>query len=204
MTLTGLLDVVASMVGMYVTISNSANAADNGTFQITATSGHTQLTYANPQSTTPDANNGSINWAIVDYPTVSPAPVFGAPGCVIGPSATSAMTGQWVGESISIGLAIPPGIITGMRNILWTWKSASAFYPNIIFSFGGADGSPGSDFSPNSTEGSGNPDGTRSTWAKNINGVMSAARVTGTPLGKFNAFADGTAIYQQCYTPTGT
>jgi hypothetical protein len=203
-TLSGLTNINPNMVGMYVTISGAASSANNGTFQITATAGINQITLANPQAVTTDAHNGALSWTIVQYPTIAPAPVFGAPGCVIGPSATSAMTGQWVGKNISVGLAIPPGIITGMRNILWTWKSATTFYVNIIFSFGGSDGRAGSDFSPLSSEGAGNPNGYWNTWAVNKNGIMQASRVTGTALGKFNAFADGTAIYQQCYVPTGT
>lgn len=190
-TVTGLTGMSVSSVGKFLVVTGAANAANNGTFQIANYLSATSVAIANPSGIGGDANNGALSWTLGSYPAIGPAPVWGTPGAT------------WGGNT-SWGLSVSSGYISGLRSLVSLWKSANTFFPWIIVSFGGADGTAGSEFSPLSSQGAGNPDGTWGTWAKTTNGVSGPARTTGVALGKFDAFCDGTAIYQQCWTPTGT
>lgn len=192
-TLSGITGVTTSSVGQFVVVSGASNSANNGTFQISQYLSPTAVLIANSSAVTPDANNGAITWTIGSYPAVGPAPAFATPGVAIGTN-----------PSISIGLSVSSAYISGLRSLVRLWKTANSFFPWIVISFAGGDGSTGMEFSPNSTPGAGNPDGTWGTWAKRVNGVSVRARDTSVGVSKFDAFCDGTAIYQQCFVPTGT
>lgn len=192
-TVTGLTGMTSSSVGQMLTVSGAASSANNGIFQIAQYLSSSSVTIANPSAVAADANNGTISWTLGSYPAVGPAPAFGTPGATIGTN-----------SSISIGLSVSNQFISGLRGLVRLWKSANNFVPWMIVSFGGVDGTAGKEFSPLSTQGSGNPDGTWATWAKTSAGVSVAARSTGTTsASKFDAFCDGTAIYQQAWVPTG-
>lgn len=183
-TLTGLSGIVSTNLGQWITLSGSANAANNGTFPITSIVSATSVQIANPAAVGSDA--GPIAWTIGTYPFIGPAPVWGAPGLVYGQGELVVPpidTGHLVGgiwepsgvsttnPTISWGLNCSSNVIQSIREILRTWKSAGTYYPDIIVAFDGSTGAAGSAFSPNSTEGAGNPDGTFGGRGKNVGGV---------------------------------
>jgi hypothetical protein len=100
------------------------------------------------------------------------------------------------GDTYTWGVNCSPLVIQSIRQIVQRWKAASTYYPNIIISFGGGDATAGSEFSPNSAQGAGNPDGTWGGAGKNVNGVWVPARTTVNP---FTAFCDGTGSRISCY-----
>lgn len=191
-TLSGITGVTTSSVGQFVVVSGASSSANNGTFQIAQYLSPTAVLIANSSAVTPDANNGAITWTIGSYPAVGPQAAWGTPGRTWGQSGSA-----W-------GVSVSSAYIAGLRSLVRLWKTANSFFPWIIISFAGGDGSTGLEFSPNSTPGAGNPDGTWATWAKRVNGVSVRARDTSIGVSKFDAFCDGTAIYQQCWVPTGT
>lgn len=204
-TVTGLSGMTSAQIGQYLVISGAATAANNGAFQITAFASATSVTIANSAAVTPDANNGSITWAVEYFPTIAPAPVIGSPGMVIGPTATAAMTGPYLNAQVSIGLLTSPSTFQALRPLVRLWKSATTYYPWFIVSFGGSSGAAGSELSPISSEGAGNPDGTWGHWSKVSGGHVVAARSTGTAnFDKFVSFVDGTGIYQNSAVPVLT
>lgn len=117
---------------------------------------------------------------------LGPAPVIGAPGVLIGDS------------TISIGFNKPSSFFTPLRNLIRLWKSGNTYYQWFIFSFNSNNGSTGSEMSPNSSPGSGNPDGTWGNWGTNVAGLYGPSRPSDC------RFVDGTGIYQQCFVHTGT
>jgi len=181
-TIGGLVGMNATHVQQYVTIGGAASSENNGTFQITSVTDANDVIVANPNAVAFDANNGSLTWSIGHYPFITPAPVWGAPGRTWGTSS------QW-------GVVVDPQILISIRAILQRWKAANAYYPHIIVSFGGADGTAGSEFSPLSSIGAGNPDGTWGSYGKNVNGVWVTAK---QPLSPFTSFLDGTGQYVNC------
>jgi len=189
-TISGITGVTTSSVGQFVVVSGAASSANNGTFQIAQYLSPTAVLIANSKAVTPDANNGSISWTIGSYPAIGPAPAWGTPGLT---------WGSW-----TWGVSVSSAYIAGLRSLVRLWKTANSFFPWIILSFAGGDGTTGKEFSPNSSQGAGNPDGTWGTWAKTVSGVAVPARDSGVGVSKFDAFCDGTAIYQQCFVPTGT
>jgi hypothetical protein len=167
---------------MWITISGAANAADNGTFPITLTT-PADVRYANPLSSPPDAHNGAISWSLSHYPFIGPGKVWGAPGALWGD-----MTRSW-------GLSCVPELMTSIRQIVARWKSAGAYYSNIIVAFE-SSGHPGDDMSPYSVIGSGNPG---STWGAGImvaNGTVVPSRVGSWPFGV--VVCDGTGLAVNC------
>lgn len=183
-TMTGIGGVTDDDVQRYITVTGAASAANNGTFQIVANLGDGRtITIANPDAVAPDANNFSINWTIGEYPYIGPAPVWGSPDAV------------W-GDDNTWGVNCSPEVIESIRNIVKRWKSGTTYYPNIIISFGGADGTAGSEFSALSSQGAGNPDGTWTNWGKNVDGVWVPSKETLNP---FTSFCDGTARAIRCY-----
>ena len=192
-TVTGLTGMTSSAVGQFLVVTNAATSANNGNFQITNVFSSSSVQIANSAAVAPDGNNGSIHWTLGSFPAIGPGTVWGAPGAT------------WGGNpNISWGLNVSSSYVQGLQALVRLWKSAEGFYPNIIFSFGGGDGTAGNDFSPYSSIGSGNPDGTWGTWAKTSNNLVVPARTTPSTWSKWNAFADGVVIYQNCWTPTGT
>lgn len=182
-TITGLTDIVAGDIQNYLTVSGAASIENNGTFQIVNILSPTSVIIANPNAVAPDANDGSIVWSVGTYPYIGPAPVWGAPSFVWGTDHV------W-------GIDASPLVIDSIRSILKRWKASNAFYTNIIIAFDSGSGGTGTAFSPNSTQGFGNPDGTWEDIGKASGGTWIPAK---TSIGKFDAFCDGTGLASSCY-----
>ena len=172
--LTGLAGLSAANVGNMITITGSSHG-NNGTFQIASVQSATACTIASTTGSASDA--GPLIWSISAYPYIAPGPCWGTPGVAFGqgqqtpPPVTlgqnaggvwvpASPVGQTYGTSVSWGLSCSPQVIQSIRLLLQRWKSATTYYPQIIVAFDGATGAAGSAYSPNSTEGDGNPDGT--------------------------------------------
>lgn len=63
-TLTGLTNMTAAMVGFPIFIKNAASPGNNGSFIIQSYVSATSVTIYNNAATAPDANNGSIQWTV--------------------------------------------------------------------------------------------------------------------------------------------
>jgi len=175
-TLTGLANLTEPQ--QYITITGAAHAANNGTFQITSIISSTSCIIANTKAVSGD----TFAWSLGVYPWIAPAPVWGSPNFVWG-------AGSW-------GVSASHFVIESVRALLRTWKSASTYYPRIIVSFGGGDGTASNEFSPLSAQGAGNPDGTWGDIGKLSGGAWVPAK---QPLNAFTAFCDGTGTAVQCY-----
>lgn len=182
-TLSGLTGMSTGNVQQYLTVSGAASSGNNGTFQIQSIVDPTSVVIANRSAVSPDANNGALTWSVGQYPYIGPAPVWGSPSFVWG------QTHTW-------GVNCSPYVIQSIRQILKSWKSALTYYPDIIISFGGGDGTAGKEFSPLSSQGAGNPDGTWGGDGNNVNGVVIPAK---QPLNPATSFCDGTGVSIQCY-----
>lgn len=193
----------------YLTVSGAAHAGNNGTFQIVSVVSGTEVEIANPLGVYPDANSGSLTWSISKFPNLAPAPVWGAPGQVWGGNTNQCYGLQQVGAANSFNLSV---VLQGLRNLVRLWKSAQTFYPAFIFTWFGGNGTAGFEFSPYSTESTGNPDGTwgsnytNGTYPPNSTPALVRSRSTGrnSQLSNMVCVTDGTAVYQQCTEPTGT
>ena len=216
--LTGLSGVTGvSAFTTYVTITGAATAGNNGTFQVTVVNSATNIHYANPQGSYPDANSGSLSWSLSTFPNLAPMPVWGAPGITWGLDPNQAYGLQSVGDTINVST-----FLVALRNLMRLWKSAQTYYDSIIFSWFGGDGTSGYEFSPYSTESTGNPGGlwganpdisTTDAYGNPLNSgsvgygpFYVASRNTGqnSQLSAMVAVTDGTAVYQLCTVPTGT
>jgi hypothetical protein len=179
LTVTGLSGTLAP--GMYLVLSGSSHAGNNGTFQIVTVVNSTTVVVANPNGIAPDT---SLTWSVGQYPFLSPAPVWGAPGWTLGqgvaniapldygsyegglwgPSlpATSTPTLAWGLQLQSTVLnPTPPTseVVVSIRSLVKQWKSAGTYYESIIVAFDAGTGAAGSAYSALSAQGSGNPDG---------------------------------------------
>lgn len=181
-TLFNLSGLTAADEQRYLTLTN-ADAANLGTWQIVSVLSATDCIIANVNASAADTHNGSIHWAIGEYPYIGPAPVWGSPQSVWGDTAT------W-------GVNCSPLVVESIRSILRTWKSAASYYPAIIVSFGGGDGTAGNEFSPLSGVGTGNPDGEWGGYAKLSSGVWVPARQA---LNQFTACCHGTGRALECF-----
>jgi hypothetical protein len=210
LNLTGLSGLTAANAGQWITISGSSNPGNNGTFPILTVTTSTECTIANPNGVGSDA--GPLTWSIGSYPFIGPGPTWGAPGVLFGQGELqipaldfgSNVHGIWqptsstnYGPSISFGLSCSAQVIQSIRQIVGSktagWKSAGAYYESIIIAFDGATGAAGSAFSPNSSEGSGNPDGSFGGHGKNVAGVWIPNRlITST----FDCYCQGTGSWQ--------
>jgi hypothetical protein len=181
----------------YLTLLGAASSGNNGTFQIVQWLSSSSVIIANPNGATPDANDGAITASTVrTYSGIQPAPALGFPGASAlgaGPSTLA------IGVQFTTGDAV--GFFAQLRAQVRLWKSANTYYPAIIVSYGGDGQVAGSEFSPWSGEGSGNPDGTWGRWSKIVAGRYVAARVTGVQSGAYDAMIDGTQLYLNCYEP---
>ena len=92
---------------------------------------------------------------------------------------------------ISWGLDVAAAVIQSIRGLLRQWKSASTWYHDIIICFDGGSGVAGDAYSPLSSPGSGNPDGTFGGHGKNVAGVWVPNRLISSP---FDAYCQGTAF----------
>jgi hypothetical protein len=102
--------------------------------------------------------------------------VFADAGSTIGPEGVWGDGTNWGDVNGSWGFNVPSSFFQGLRSIVNLWKSANTWYPWIIFCFNGGDGTAGNRYSPNSSPGAGNPDGTWGTWGTIVNGVYVASR----------------------------
>ena len=114
---------------------------------------------------------------------------FQANSTVSAGSAWGAAGASWGNPLVSWGTNTPANTWTQLRNLIALWKGANTWYPFLVLNFGGSTGVAGSEFSPNSAQGSGNPDGTWATWAKTVNGVSVASRPA------TDRFVDGPAVF---------
>ena len=193
-------------VGQWITLSGFANPGNNGTFPIVASSGPTMGVVANPNGV---ANDGPGTWSTAVYPWIGPAmpwstlgPTFGQGELVAPPLDTGSLVGGiWEPSVVSIsgtfnvaswGLTCPAATIQGIRQILARWKRANTYYPDILIAFDGGTGAAGGAFSPNSTPGSGNPDGTFGGRGKNVGGVWVPNRLISSP---YDAWCQGTGYH---------
>jgi hypothetical protein len=216
MTVTGLSGMTSANVGQWLTTSGSAHAGNNGTFPITAYVSATSVVIANPNGVASDA--GPIVWSVGEYPFIGPGPVWGAPGIVFGqgelavsPVDTGANVGGiWQPTTISgttsspiysWGLDVAATLIEQIRSLVMQWKSAGTYYHDIIVAFDGGTGAAGSAYSPNSSPGSGNPDGTFGGHGKNVGGVWVPNRLISS---EFDCYCQGTQSWHACSVPNVT
>ena len=216
-TITG---VTGASAGQWINLTGAINAANDGLFPILQ-AGPTSVVISNPNAVTPDA--GSIDWILVEYPWMAPGPVWGSPsftdlngktwvpvefgtgqlqnppvdtgsniGGVWQPSTQAGVATQ---ASLSWGLNAGADVIQSIRALVKKWKSGGTYYPNLIIAFDGPAGVPGSSYSPYSTPGSGNPDGSFGPHGKNVGGVWVPTRLIYSP---FDCFCQGTGTHQAC------
>jgi hypothetical protein len=185
-TITGLAGMTSDNLYDQILLSGSASAGNNGSFQIVKIISATSVMVANPKGVASDANNGAISWVVSRYPFFAPPLVYGAPDVHWG-DAELFWGIRWAGHDVA-------QTVTSIRQILKRWKSGRTYYPNILISFDGGDGTQGNQFSPLSAKGSGNPNGDYGDYGSNVNGVW-VPRAPGYPL---TAFLDGTGQYARC------
>lgn len=190
-TINGLSSLTSANVQGYLTLTGCIHSGNNGTFQIASVLSATSCIIANSAAVPPDTASA---WSISAYPFLGPAPVWGSPSANWG-------TSSWGVLAELNSVIVSPQVVTSIRQILGRWKGP-AIYPNMVFCFGGGDSTAGFEFSPNSSPGSGNPDGTWGPQTKVVGGAWVPARFTGVPLGQFDAFADGTLIAVNCFVYT--
>jgi hypothetical protein len=209
MNMTGLSGLSAANIGMWLTVSGSSHAGNNGTFPIVSVASATTCAIANPAGVASDS--GPLTWLISYYPWIGPGPVWGAPGYTFGQGASplppedtgELVNGVWqpatdsapYGTSYSWGLSVPAQTIAAMREIVQTWKAGQVYYPNIIVAFDGSTGAVGSAYSPLSGVGSGNPDGTFGPVGQNPSSVWVPTRQVSSP---YDCFCNGTGTRRYC------
>jgi hypothetical protein len=202
--------------GQWLTLSGMSHAANNGTFPVVANVSATSCVIANPNGVASDSGS---TWSLGAYPWVGPATVWGAssvagaPPYVFGQGQTSIppiQSGQLVGgvwvpptggtslPTVSWGLSCPATTIAAIRSLLKAWKSASTYYESIVIAVDGGTGAAGSAYSPNSTPGSGNPDGSFGGHGKLVGGVWVPNRVISS---NFDAYCQGTGSWNNCSVP---
>jgi hypothetical protein len=218
LTITGLVGLTSALVGQWLTLYGSANPGNNGVFQVAQVLSATSCVIANPNGVAGDA--GPLGWSTGHYPFIGPGPAWGAPGYVFGQGelVTPAVdtgslppgTGVWVPSSVvgpaslptlSWGLTCMSAVIVSIRGIVKLWKSAGTYYPEIVVAFDCGTGAAGSAYSPNSAEGSGNPDGSFGSHGKLIGGVWVPTRTISTlvpGVGGWDCYCQGTGIAQNC------
>lgn len=177
-TLTGLSGLTTNNVGEWLSCAGWGDAANDGLFPITAVPSSTSCVIANPAGVTADTGN----WSVQSYPWIGPSMPWGA---------SNAPT---LGNG-TFGLNVSSSVIASIRGILRQWKSAATFYPHIIVAFDGGSGVAGSAYSPNSSQGSGNPGGNFGPHGSNVNGVWTPTRLISST---YDCYCDGTGSYAQC------
>ena len=219
LTLTGLAGLSAAQVGQWITNTGSGHAGNNGCFQIVSFVNPTSCVVANPNGVAADA--GPLTWTIGAYPFIGPGPAWGSPGVVFGqgeqtppgpppPDTGTNFGGVWqpaasivtaTAPTISWGLNCRADLIATIRSIVKRWKSAGTYYQHIVVAFDAGTGAPGDAYSPNSTQGAGNPDGTFGQVGKNVGGVWVPTRIIGgnpqTPY-LWDCFCQGTGEFKNC------
>lgn len=226
-TLTGLTGLAIGNVGQWVTITGATHAGNNGTFPIVSVASATSCVIANPAGVAAVGDTGA--WSIAAYPFLGPSMPWGSPGTIWGPNELqtpaldtgSNVRGVWqptIGGSQPSGawglvmgnaaISPPPPvaqIIMSVRALLRQWKSAATYYESIIVAFDGGTGAAGSAYSPNSTPGAGNPDGTFGGHGKvaTVGGVPTWVpnRLVSSP---YDAYCQGTGQWLACGVPNVT
>ena len=209
-TVTGLVGITASNLGQWLTCSGAGSAGNDGTFPIVEVLSSSSVLIANPAGVASDS--GPITWSIGEYPWIGPGMPYGSPGVVYGQGELQVpaldtganFRGTWQpavglatsnGPTISWGLNVSAQVIESIRGIVKAWKSAGTYYPHIIIAFDGGTGVAGSAYSPNSTEGAGNPDGSFGSVGKLVSGVWVPARALTSV---FDAYCQGTGTANAC------
>ena len=200
----------AANVGQWITLSGAVHSANNGTFQIVQRLSSSSVIIANPAGVATDA--GPLTWSVSAYPYMAPGLRWGAPGVTFGQGELTVpavdtghnFQGVWqprvtaiagLGALSSWGLAISAQVIVSIRQLVQTWKSAGTYYPTIIVAFDGGTGVAGSAYSPNSTQGAGNPDGTFGSVGKLVGGVWVPSRLITSDA---DCYCQGTGRAQAC------
>lgn len=208
-TLTGLAGLSAAQVGQVITITGAAHTDNNGTFQIAQVLSASSCVIVNVNGGS-DAN--PLTWSIAAYPWIAPGPAWGTPGMVWGEGEAvlpavdtgSNVGGVWrptllapVGATptFSWGLYVSTTVLATIRGLVRTWKSAGTYYPNFVVAFDAGDGTAGSAYSPNSGEGTGNPDGTFGSVGKNVGGVWVPTRLITS---EWDCYVQGTGQSVNC------
>lgn len=194
-TITGLSGMTSTDTGMYLMLSGAASSGNNTAtstypgFQISSVPSSSSVIVANVSAHAGDANNGAISWSVSGYPFLGPAPVVGSAQSILG-------SGSWgIDATPGLGISSASNLLQSIRQVVRQWKSASTWYDKFIVSFGGGSGTAGFEFSPLSSSGAGNPDGTWGGSVKIVNGGYTQARL---PLNQWTSFCDGTAISVEC------
>jgi hypothetical protein len=216
--ISGLAGLTSSNAGQYMTITGGTHSYSDVTLaQILQVISPTSCAIANPNAPGASSDSG-LSWSISYYPYIAPGPVWGTPGVTYGqgelvtpPIDTgsniggvwqpSTVSGPTTETSISCGLSCSPQVIVSIRQILQRRKQAGAYYPDIIICFDGSTGSAGSAYSPNSVQGSGNPDGTFGGRGKLSNGVWVPNRLVTSAC---DCFCQGTGSWSNCSVPNIT
>lgn len=213
---TDLAGIVAANLGDWITLSGSSHPGNVGTFQVVRVLSSSSVVIANPNGVTPDA--GPLAWSIARYPFLAPGLAWGAPGVTFGegelvppPLDTgSNVGGVWQpttysaptsGTYLAWGLGVPgstlpvSATLDSIRALIKTWKSASTYYPAIVVAFDCGSGVAGSAYSPQSSEGAGNPDGSFGNVGQNVNGVWVPTRLITSAA---DCYCQGTGVAQAC------
>jgi hypothetical protein len=174
---------------MYITLSGCGYPENNGTWQIVSINSENSVNAAIPGGRALDPHYDRIEWSIGYFQGAAPAPVCGVPGFTCDPS-EGTLVGQFAGATITCGLTNPPDL-DDLLDVVRQWKSANTWYPMVLVSFGGGDGTSPYELNPNSSFG---PAGAWGQWP----------RQTSAPLGWALAPCDGTAFYDSATVPTRT
>jgi|HubBroStandDraft_1064217.scaffolds.fasta_scaffold21327_2 hypothetical protein len=217
LTITDLAGLTAENLGQWLVLSGSSNPGNNDTFPIVTILSETACVIANPNGVASDT--GPLTWSIGEYPYIGPGLVWGTPGYTFGEGelSTPALdTGSNVGgvwqptiggepPPTSWGLDVSAAVIQSIREILGGpgagWKSSGTWYHNVIISFAAGSGVAGDEYSPNSSPGSGNPDGTFGSVGKLVDGVWVPTRLITSP---FTCYCQGTESWRGCTVPNLT
>jgi len=166
---TGLTGLVPTDVGRVLVFTGAAQGVyNNQGFRVEMFLSATSCVVSCGLSTGADANNGAISWTLYDFPTVKPGPAWGAPGAT------------WGDLSRSWGLANPPGIMAGVKEILKEWQSEHSFYVETLIVFSGSTGIAGCTISPYSGIDAGNPGNKWGAFSTITGGVSVPARTPTT------------------------
>jgi hypothetical protein len=135
--------------------------------------------YSTSDLTQPPAHNRvaptNWNWDGVDHWWRAWLTFYVQAGSSLGPENTWG-DGTWGQSGGSWGFNVEQPFFDGLRSILLLWKSANTFYPWVQWCLTPNDSTAGSEISPLSSPGSGNPNGTWGRWGTVIGGVYSASR----------------------------
>jgi hypothetical protein len=210
----GLSGLTADNLHQWLTLGRSSEPGNDGTWPIVQIIDGISCVIANPNGL-PDA--GADTWSISAYPYIGPAMPWGTgayDGSVFGQGELSLppldhgsnVGGVWQPTTTSTnlpvaswGLDVSATVIQTIRGLLGGpasgWKNAGTWYRDIVVAFDGVDGTAGSAYSPNSSPGSGNPDGTFGEHGKLVAGVWVPTRLITSP---WDAYCQGTGRWVQC------